>query len=183
MVQKTNWIRVEISEGVPLKPEIEAQQQIREIFSVLASLTRDMDSVKHTLEQVHCVWQNNLKPLTNIVKQMMPRSVVGRAASGAASSSSKHRSEASKLERKISGGWRVLILNRFETRVLILNGSENQRWRLHWHHLLHAPWPWPRSRLLGVEQKPSSTCHPQRWWGQVNGNCKCRYSAPHSYEV
>ena len=48
-------IRVEISEGVPLKPEIEAQQQIREIFSVLASLTRDMDSVKHTLEQVHCV--------------------------------------------------------------------------------------------------------------------------------
>ena len=47
-IQNTNcysiivYIRVEISEGVPLKPEIEAQQQIREIFSVLASLTRDI---------------------------------------------------------------------------------------------------------------------------------------------
>ena len=51
---------MEISEGAPLKPEIESQQQIREIFSVLASLTRDMDSVKHTLEQVHCVFNQDL---------------------------------------------------------------------------------------------------------------------------
>ena len=28
------------------------QQQIAEIFTILASLTRDMDSVKHTLEQL-----------------------------------------------------------------------------------------------------------------------------------
>ena len=73
---------MEISEGGPLRPEIEAQQQIREIFSVLASLTRDMDSVKHTLEQVDANALTmfdkttrklkQLKLLRSIVKQMIP---------------------------------------------------------------------------------------------------------------
>ena len=55
----------------------------------------------------------------------------------------------------------------------------NQRWRLHWHHLLHASWPRPRSCLSWIEQKSSSARHPQCWGGQV----KSRFSAPHSYQA